>query len=263
MSFLNNIVKFTRKERVAIIAIMIVVAAIISIRYYVRSPIIGTPPEPEYTTHHKDSLFVFDPNTADTTAFKLLGFSSKQSAIIIDYRRQRKWFKTPEDFAACFVVNDTMFQRLLPYIKISPQPVVQIIKTSLNRADSAHLTAINGIGDGFCKRITEYRERLGGFVTFEQLAEVGLDESVIRRCREYFFIKTEEITKIDINFAVANTLIRHPYMNKSIVGRVLKQRELKGGWSNITEMESQDILLPHEAEKLAPYLIFNIEQTVN
>lgn len=263
MSFFGNIVKFTRKERVATIALVVFAAGFVSVQYYFKAPIIGTPPEPEYTTRQKDSLFVFDPNTADTTTFKLLGFSSKQSAIIVSYRYRRKWFNTPEEFAECFVVHDTMFKRLLPYIKISPAPVVKIIKTSLNEADSSHLTAINGIGEGFCKRISEYRERLGGFVDFGQLAEVGLDDSAIRRCREYFFIKVEEITKIDINFAPANTLVKHPYMSKSIVGRVLKQRELKGGWSNITEMKNQDVLLPHEAEKLAPYLIFNTERAVN
>ena len=45
-------------------------------------------------------------------------------------------------------------------------------------------------------------------------------------------------------------------MDYHTVGRVLKFREMKGGWNNIAEMKKDEILLPDEARKLEPYLVF-------
>src|SRR3569833_498755 len=47
----------------------------------------------------------------------------------------------------------------------------------LNSADSAKLTELKGIGSSFARRIVNYRNRLGGFISKEQLKEVyGMDD---------------------------------------------------------------------------------------
>ena len=135
-----------------------------------------------------------------------------------------------------------------------------IKKSDLNRADSASLCAIYGIGKTLSHRILEYRQRLGGFVNFDQLHEIyGLNNYVIDEIKKKFFIDSAEIQKIDINFASGKILSKHPYMDYHTVGRVLKFREMKGGWDNIAEMKKDEILLPDEARKLEPYLVFRHE----
>ncbi len=65
-----------------------------------------------------DPLFMFDPNTVSVEQLQLLGFSSKQAAVIDNYRKAGAVFRRPDDFKRSYVVNDYMFNRLRPYIAI-------------------------------------------------------------------------------------------------------------------------------------------------
>lgn len=64
--------------------------------------------------------FEFDPNTIDLTGLVRLGFSEKQAQGIINYRNAGAVFRRRSDFARCYTVSETMFKRLAPYIRISP-----------------------------------------------------------------------------------------------------------------------------------------------
>ena len=68
-----------------------------------------------------------------------------------------------------------------------------------------------------------------------------------------------KISKIDINFAAPKELERHPYVTAQALKRIIKKRQLKGGWSRIEEMTEQNILSEDEAKRLAPYLRFGLE----
>jgi DNA uptake protein ComE-like DNA-binding protein len=156
------------------------------------------------------------------------------------------------------------------------KPAVYI---ELNSADSARLTAVRGIGPVISRNIVAYRRRLGGFVRKEQLREVrGITDENFNEISAQFFIDTAVIQKIDINFASANSLRSHPYFTGSMVERILRGRrqfqgerpvdgedpinkvapngETKGGWNTLRELVDKDILLPGEAEKVAPYVVF-------
>lgn len=138
------------------------------------------------------------------------------------------------------------------------------VLVELNGADSAELRSVSGIGEVLVVRIMEYRDRLGGFVRPEQLAEVrGMFEDNMQRICEQIRVDSCEIQKIDINFAPHKTLVerlgRHPYVTEVVLRKLLKNRQLKGGWSNIGEMVEQDILTSEDAERLSPYLLFRSE----
>lgn len=63
-------------------------------------------------------LFEFDPNTVSFHDLMRLGFSRSQALGIVKYRERGKVFEIAEDFAACSQVSETMYVRLLAYIKI-------------------------------------------------------------------------------------------------------------------------------------------------
>ncbi len=128
----------------------------------------------------------------------------------------------------------------------------------LNTADSAALIAVSGIGPGTVGRIMEYRARLGGFVDVSQLAEVrGVTEQNYERMIEQIYVDPAVIQKIDINFAPAKSLASHPYMRAEALRKLLKERQLKGGWRTVEELAQDDIFTAEELAKLGPYLIFN------
>ena len=55
------------------------------------------------------------------------------------------------------------------------------IRVELNTADTATLKKIPGIGSYYARRIVDYRNRLGGFVSVAQLKEMGeLPENIGR-----------------------------------------------------------------------------------
>lgn len=131
----------------------------------------------------------------------------------------------------------------------------------LNGADSAALVALRGIGPLSAGRIVRYRERLGGFVRMEQLLEVqGVWEENYRMFSTQIFVDSSKIQKIDINFAAPEELAGHPYLPPRVLDRILKHRQLKGGWSHTGELVEQHILSREQAARLAPYLHFGLRQ---
>ena len=73
--------------------------------------------------------FMFNPNTASHDDFQRLGFSEKQASALVNYRNKGGIFRRKSDFAKSFVVADSVYRRLEPYIDI---PLLD-----LNTADSA------------------------------------------------------------------------------------------------------------------------------
>ncbi len=132
------------------------------------------------------------------------------------------------------------------------------VKVSINTADSATLRTVSGIGEYLVTRIIDYRTRLGGYVQKEQLLEIpGMYPENFERIVPQIFIDSAGIQKIDINFASPDRIGKHPYVDGATLRKLLKYRQLKGGWRTTQELIEQDILTPQRAEKLAPYLIFN------
>jgi hypothetical protein len=69
-----------------------------------------------------------------------------------------------------------------------------------------------------------------------------------------------DIVKIDINFAPAKLLGRHPYISDKNLRKLLKLRQLKGGWNNTRELIDDKIVTSEEAARLAPYLLFRQQE---
>lgn len=206
--------------------------------------------------HASDTLFPFDPSTLDEAGFIRLGFTEKQANVILNYRKARGGFRTPEEFAACYVVSAERYRELLPHIRIEPVPGPE--KIDLNSADSALLVSVRGIGPATALAILTYREKLGGFHCPEQLADLRMvTERNYESILEQITIDTCKIEKININFAPAKLLEKHPYITSKTLRRLLKNRKLKGGWRTAEEMIEDNTLSVEEARRLAPYLCFD------
>ena len=108
--------------------------------------------------------FRFNPNTASLEDLMRLGFSEKQAQSILNYRAKGGRFRRPSDFAKSYVVADSVFDRLEPYIDIP--------RIDLNKADSAAFETLPGIGPYFASKMVSYRTSLGGYSHPEQLLEI-------------------------------------------------------------------------------------------
>ncbi len=242
-------------------------------------------------------LFSFDPNTVAYHDLLRLGFTSGEALGIVKFRERGKVFEIAEDFAACYQVSEAMYKKLEPYIvigegfrlkkfasqnrvssetrvapeggggdkksdkKYEPLPEktnIQPILVDLNSADTTALVSVRGIGSLTAGRIVEYRDRLGGFHSVEQLAEVrGVTEQNYERILPQIYLSEADIRKININFAPAEKLSTHPYITAGALRKLLKMRQLKGGWSSLEELVEDSVFTDPELERLRPYLIFD------
>ena len=108
--------------------------------------------------------FRFNPNTATLEDFERLGFTKKQAQSILNYREKGGRFRQKSDFAKSFVVADSVYKRLEPFIDIP--------KTDINKADSAAFDALPGVGGWTAAKMVEYRAQLHGYSCPEQLMEI-------------------------------------------------------------------------------------------
>ena len=218
------------------------------------------------------------PFSLDTVSKAFLvgaGFSPRQAEVVLRYRDASGGIRSEEQFRRCYVVSDEMADRLLPYIIFAADEVptddaadaaddISMVAdkaaralVEINTADSAALISVRGIGPKSVTAIMRYRELLGGFYSVKQLAELDVvTESNYERILTQICCDSCKISKIDINFASPNELMRHPYVSAKALRRIVKQRQLKGGWSGIGEMIDDDIFSEEEAARLAPYLRF-------
>ena len=191
---------------------------------------------------------------------------------MVRYRDAGRGIHSEEQLRACYVISDEVADRMLPYVVFSPQPTlpaadepIATVKeqaVEINTADSATLVAIDGIGARSASEIIKYRTLLGGYYSVEQLKELKvITESNFEKILPKIWCDSFVISKIDINFARSLELERHPYISARALRRIVKQRQLKGGWTRIEEMIDDDILSEEEAERLAPYLRFRPRAT--
>ena len=205
------------------------------------------------------------------------GFSPKQAEVVVRYRDASEGIHSAEHFKRCYVVSEEMAEKIVPYIIFSPkreaetmvaQPQSKSETTApkplvdINIADSVALVAIDGIGPKSASEIIKYRKLLGGYHSVEQLSELKcITESNFEKILHKISCDSFVISKIDVNFAGPKELERHPYVSAQALRRIIKQRQLKGGWSRIEEMTKQNILSEDEAKRLAPYLRFGLKAT--
>ena len=205
-----------------------------------------------------DSLYcVFEPyiEIADSLVAKPKKYESKSKEYIanpkLKYQKKQCDFngKSPQNTAGNSLEN--------PIVEKVEKALVEI-----NSADSAALVAVNGIGAKSAAEIMKYRDLLGGFHSVEQISELKcVTEQNFVKILQQICCDSCKIQKIDINFATPKAMARHPYVSARALRKIIKQRQLKGGWSRIEEMVEDEILSEDEAKRLAPYLWFRLDAT--
>lgn len=187
-------------------------------------------------------------DTVSASYLASLGFSVRQAEAIVRYRDLYEGLRDEAGFRACYMIADSVADLLLPYVIFpKPEPVRSGL-IELNGADSATLRSVVGIGEKSVMAIIRYRERLGGFYSVDQLAEVPqVTESNFERIVKQIYCDSFKIRKIDINFAPPSTLKGHPYLPPAVFRKLFSKRQLKGGWSTVEELVEEHILTPREA----------------
>ena len=188
--------------------------------------------------------FRFNPNTVSVEDLIRLGFSEKQAQAIDNYRAKGGRFRRKADFAKSYVVADSVFRRLERFIDIP--------KVDLNRADSAALDALPGIGPWFAARIVSYRAELGGYSYPEQLMDIyRFDREKYDALSDLVFCSPP--TPFALWSLPADSLRLHPYIRSAQAARsivLFRDHTPREGWT-VAALGEAGILPPEDASRLA------------
>ena len=201
----------------------------------------------------------FEPFKIDTVGvnyLRLIGFSTRQAELLIEYRNRGKGIFSMNELRDCYAVSEEMADSLQHFVILSVRDPHEGL-VEINSADSATLRKVRGIGAKTVIAVMQYRKFLGGFYKKEQIAELKcVTAENFARISEQIYCDSCKISKIDINFAAASEMEYHPYMTRRAIKLITETRESKGGWSCIEEMIEDDIFTKEQAQAIAPYLLF-------
>ena len=233
------------------------------VQYYAASP-------------HNPERFPFDPNTADSTQLLRLGLQPWQVRNIYKYRAHGGIYRRKEDFARLYGLTVKQYRELEPYIRISAdyQPAATMVSKSepnerdtlrypvkiqetehvvLNTADTLQLRKVPGIGNYYAKEILRYGQRLGGYVSVDQLDEI---EGFPQEAKKYFVIENASPRKLNLNRLTLRELRRHPYINYYQAKAIIEYRRLYGNLHSLQDLSLSKDFPPEAILRLTPYVEF-------
>ena len=224
----------------------------------------------QHSVYHSRELFNFDPNGLPVDDWVRLGLSPAQARAVKNFEAKGGKFESKEDVKKLFVISAERYTELEPYIVLperkipqtisqNPKPATQNPKLpaiiELNTADSTLLVSVNGIGPAFAKRILEYREKLGGFHSKDQLLEVfGMDAEKFAEIKDHVKADSTYIRKININTASAAELKRLPYITWPVANGLSNYRKAHGNFTSVAGIKSCALITEELFRKIEPYL---------
>jgi competence protein ComEA len=285
--FLKDYFTFSRSERNGLIVLVVIIAVLACARIVIphiresRSydfsefqeeinefekslkesdkPVAST----DATKTEPEHLF-FDPNSATPEELENAGLEPRVARNILKYREKGGRFNQREDLKKIYGLDSTDYLRIEQYIIIntdktdtvsSRERLKRQLQIPLNTADSSDLASIYGIGPVLSVRIIKYRKLLGGYVSKDQLLEVyGMTSENFSNIRDFVFIDSSAIIRINLNKAVEKDLSAHPYLNDYQARSLIAYREIKGRFLSTDEIIRNSLLPEDIYKKIRPYL---------
>lgn len=215
-------------------------------------------------------LFPFDPNTLDGEGWHKLGLNDRTIHTIQNYVTRGGRFRNAGDLQKIYGLKKEEGDRLAPYVRIvapapfnnynSGKPPVKYVKApppviDINLADTTAFISLPGIGSKLANRIVNFREKLGGFYSIQQVGETfGLPDSTFQLIKPRLQYTATALKKININTADAATLKQHPYVRWNIANAIVQYRQQHGTFHSPEELQQIVLITPELYQKIAAYI---------
>jgi DNA uptake protein ComE-like DNA-binding protein len=287
-----NFLRFTKEQRIGFFLLFAIIVVLQLVYFFVDfNPI----EEKDFTkqkwlslqtevdslkllkSNEKPTIYLFNPNfISDYKGYKL-GMTVEEIDRLLAFRKQNKYVNSAAEFQAVTKVSDSLLNAIAPFFKfpdwvnqkkennqynhLSNSAFVKkekIIIIDINQATKEDLIKINGIGEAISLRILTQKEKLGGFVSMEQLKDVwGLSPEVILNLNKHFAItKLPNLNKIDVNNASLKELSQFFYFRQDLARQIVKYRSMNGNFKNIEDLAKINNFPVEKADFIALYLSF-------
>ena len=225
------------------------------------------------SNQRKPQLFTFDPNALTFEGWQKLGIREKTIATILSYRRKGGHFYRAEDLKKIYGIQPDEYKRLEPYVRIvagrlglaGHTKMESINETFVNKkayavvdvntADTSAFVALPGIGSKLALRIVNFRDKLGGFYSVDQVAEIyGLPDSSFQRIKPLLKLDNPSIKKININTASKDEMKLHPYFKWNLANGIVEYRNQHGNFSSLDDLKNISLITADVFDKIKFYV---------
>ena len=230
-------------------------------------------PSSQLSFESKGQLFDFDPNTLSAGGWKKLGIREKTISTIQNYLKKGGHFSEAEDLKKIYGVRPDEYVRLKPYIRITSTRAEspgdkqsesrketfttkpRLVVVDINTADTAAFIALPGIGSKLASRIVNFRDKLGGFYSVDQIAETyGLPDSAFLKIKPFLKFETSIVKKFNINTATKEEMKSHPYLKWNLANAIVEYRNQHGAFSSLEDLKKISLITTDIFDKVKFYL---------
>lgn len=179
----------------------------------------------------------FNPNFINYERGFRLGMNAEEVDKLMEFRSRDEYVNSALEFQQVTGISDSLLNAIAPLFKFpewtqtrkQPQKVQikeVVKKLDLNSATYNDLISLKGIGDYFATAVLTERERLGGFVSVDQLGYIrGLRPEAVTILKKSTFVGTKvKIEKVQVNKASREQLAQVPYITASIAREIVLLR---------------------------------------
>ncbi|OJU27220.1 MAG: hypothetical protein BGN92_08085 [Sphingobacteriales bacterium 41-5] len=224
-------------------------------------------------------LFSFDPNTASAEELGQLGLRDKTIQILSNYRNKGGKFRKADDLQKIYGLRPDEFERLKPFIVIAHRENAQlrfenqpenkyattapnkdhykrkVVVIDVNAADTTAFQSLYGIGSKLAARIVNFRNKLGGFYSIEQVGETyGVPDSTFQKIKPFLKLNEADLSKMNINTASYEQLNAHPYISAKLAFQIMKYRKDNGSFNNLEILKELVSQTNDSYEKVVNYV---------
>ena len=215
----RGLIVLNKGERIAVISLLAIIAILLGISVF--RPEIRLSKKEKAAFHNLDSLIALQEEAKKAEQEKALMLAQKATSEPPKSTHKTALSKAGKTSSQS---SEKPIRHESKSYESKPIPILDI-----NIADSLALIALPQIGEVMASRIHRYRERLGGFVSMEQLYEIkGMDSARFAIIQSYIILENKEIRKIEVNRDEFKTLLRHPYLEYDQVKAIVNYREHQG-----------------------------------
>ncbi|MFC3161342.1 helix-hairpin-helix domain-containing protein [Chryseobacterium arachidis] len=250
----------------------------------------------KFLTPHSIPLHLteFDPNELDQKQWQSLGFTEKEIATILNYKKVvGGQFISKEQFKKCFAVSKEKFSELAPYILLpesnkeaKPSRYKDFKKRSITvsgRFNPDHYTVNDWMEMGFSKgqaeAILNYKKFLGGsFVSKEKFRECFMiSEENYQKLAPYLILPDKTPANFNSyakNFKSEKTKIQYHTFDPNTFGLEdwksfgfsekqaqniinYRDRNLKGSFKNLEDIQKCYMISAEKFEEMKPFIKLN------
>ena len=219
------------------------------------------------------TVFYFDPNTLSEDGWKKLGIRQRTISIIHNYLSKGGHFEKADDLKRIYGIHPDELAALTPYIQIKTATQTRFSGNSnfdkrpqmfekpkhdlveINAADTAAFIALPGIGSKLATRIINFRDKLGGFYSIDQVGETyGLADSTFEKIKPWLKLENIGLRKININTATKEEMKSHPYLRWTLANAIVEYRSQHGKYSAVEDLKKVSAVTEEIFEKVKPYI---------